>query len=294
MMMSKRGISGALAGCLFAVALVAGCTPANGPGAVNAAYQHVVESKTIRCGYVVYPPGTIRDPNTNEIHGVFAEALEDAAQSIGYSIEWTEEVGWATMIEGLRAGRYDAICSPVWGNSTRSQFAEFTQPLFYSGIGVYVRADDRRFDGALASINASGVTLATIDGEMTSIIADQDYPEARREALPQNTDVSQVLLNVVNRRADVTFVEPYIAESFLANHRGALRNIAAESPVRIFPNVMMVAKGNTELAGLLNTMISEEINSGNVDRLLAQYDVGSGTFYPVALPYRQPVRPRAQ
>ena len=56
----------------------------------------------------------------------------------------------------------------------------------------------------------------------------------------------------------------------------------------------MVAKGNTELAGLLNTMISEEINSGNIDRLLAKYDVGSGTFYPVALPYRQPVRPRAQ
>lgn len=293
-MLSRRSLVRTAFACVVSVALLTGCTPASGPGAVNAAYQRVVDSKTIRCGYVIYPPGTIRDPNSGRIHGVFAEALENAAESIEYRIEWTEEVGWATMIEGLRAGRYDAICSPVWGNSTRSQFAEFTTPLFYSGIGVYVRADDRRFDGSLAAINSSNVTIATIDGEMTSIIADQDYPEARREALPQNTDVSQVLLNVVNRRADVTFVEPYIAESFLANNRGTLRNIAVENPVRIFPNVMMVAKGNSELAALLNTMISEEINSGNVDRLLAQYDIGSGTFYPVALPYRQPVRPRPQ
>lgn len=253
------------------------------------AYQQVVASKTIRCGYVPYPPGLIKDPNTGKITGIFPEALEASAKDLGYQIKWTEEVGWGTMIEGLKAGRYDAICSPVWANSTRAQFAEFSQPLFFSGIGVYVRADERRFGNGLEGINSDSVTLATIDGEMTSIVADQDYPEAKRVALPQNSDVSQVLLNVLNHKADVTFVEPFVAEEFMKSHPGALRNLVATKPVRIFPNTMLVAKGNYALKGLLDVMVSEMTNSGRADRLIAKYDLGSGTFYPLAQPYRQPV-----
>ena len=254
----------------------------------NQGYSHVIEAKTIRCGYVPYPPGLIKDPNTGKISGIFAETLEASAKDLGYKIEWSEEVGWGTMIEGLKAGRFDAVCSPVWANSTRAQFAEFTQPIFYSGIGVYVRADERRFGNGLEGINSDGVTLATIDGEMTSIVADQDYPVAKRVALPQNSDVSQELLNVVDRKADVTFVEPYIAEEFMKSHPGALRNLVADKPVRIFPNTMLVAKGNYQLKGLLDVMIAEMANSGRADRLIAKYDLGSGTFYPVARPYRAP------
>jgi len=258
----------------------------------DSAYGTVVSSKTIRCGYVPYPPGLIKDPNTGEMQGIFADAIEASAADLGYTIDWTEEVGWGTMIEGLDAGRYDAICSPVWANSTRAQFAEFTQPLFYSGIGVYVRANDDRFDGNLSAINDDGVTLATIDGEMTSIIADQDYPAAQRAALPQNSDVSQVLLNVLENKADVTFVEPYIAEEFMASRPESLRNISSDRPVRIFPNTMMVAKGNYELKGLMDVMIAEMANSGRLDRLISEYDIGSGTFYPAALPYRTPLSPQ--
>lgn len=282
-------IAGGVALAVYAAgALVVGNGSSTGP-AIDAAFERVISSKVIKCGYVPYPPGLIKDPNTGKITGIFPETLEASAKDLGYQIKWTEEVGWGTMIEGLKAGRYDAICSPVWANSTRAQFAEFTQPFFYSGIGVYVRADERRFGNGLEGINSDGVTLATIDGEMTSIVADQDYPEAKRVALPQNSDVSQVLLNVMNRKADVTFVEPYVAEEFMKSHPGALRNLVALKPVRIFPNTMIVAKGNYALKGLLDVMVSEMTNSGRADRLIAKYDLGSGTFYPLAQPYRQPV-----
>lgn len=279
------------AGVALATALLAVNFQNGNQGAGNSSgtYENVLSSKTIRCGYVPYPPGLIKNPNTGAITGIFAEALQSSAKDLGYKIEWSEEVGWGTMIEGLNTGRYDAVCSPVWANSTRAQFAEFTNPIFYSGIGVYVRADDRRFDGDLSSIDTSNVTLATIDGEMTSIVADQDYPKAKRVALPQNADVSQVLLNVVNKKADVTFVEPYVAEEFMKANPGALRNLVPQRPVRVFANGVMVAKGNYKLKGLLDAMIAEAVNSGRADKMIAKYDIGQGTFYPVALPYRQPV-----
>jgi hypothetical protein len=52
---------------------------------------------------------------------------------------------------------------------------------------------------------------------------------------------------------------------------------------------MLVSKGNYELKGLLDVMMAEMVNSGRADRLIAKYDIGSGTFYPLARPYRQPV-----
>jgi len=283
---------------LIASAIVAGVVafgivylyPARTPVATRdqAAFERVVSTKTIRCGYVVYPPGLMKDPNTKQISGLFADAISEAAASIGYKVEWTEEVGWGSMIEGLQTDRYDAICSPVWANSTRAQFADFTVPLFFSGIGVYTRPNDQRFVGNLAAANTETVTIATIDGEITDIIAQQQFPRAKRLSLTQLSDNSQILLSVAEGKADLTFVEPYIAAQFLKTNPGRVVNIAAARPIRIFANTMMIKKGETKLKSLLDTALTELLNSGRITALLRQYDEQGGTFYPVTFPYRQP------
>src|SRR5437870_4939337 len=83
------------------------------------AFSRIVSAKTIRCGYVIAPPYTIRDPNTGKLGGLSFETMETVAKQAGYKLIWAEEVGWATMIQGLQTGRYDMICSGVWVNSAR-------------------------------------------------------------------------------------------------------------------------------------------------------------------------------
>jgi ABC-type amino acid transport substrate-binding protein len=250
------------------------------------AYDRVMESGVIRCGYVPYPPGLIKDPNTGHISGVFADAITMAVQNLGLKVQWVEEVGWGSMIEGLNANRYDLICSPVWANSTRARVADFTVPLFYSGIDAYVRTDDNRLVGAVDKLNAPNLTISTIDGEMSAIIASHEFPKARTLSLPQTADDSQLLLNVSEGKADVTFVEPYIANQFLKSHPGSVKNITADHPIRVFPNTMMLKAGDERLKAMLNVALSELLNSGEIDALLTQY-AGSGLpFYPVSKPYR--------
>lgn len=264
-------------------------TSANTP-ATASVFDRVLKSGTIRCGYVIYPPGLIKNPNTKAIEGVFPETLAAASKALGLKVEWVEEVGWGSMIEGLEADRYDMICSPVWANASRAKRADFTVPLFYSGIGIYTRTDDHRFDADQAALNSSSVKLATIDGEMSDIISHQDFPEASRVSLPQLSDNSQLLLGLKDKKADATFVEPYIAQQFLASNPGTIRNIALEKPIRIFPNTMMVKKGETKLRTMMDTALLEVLNSGVVDKILRRYSKEPGTFYPVALPYRADVR----
>lgn len=249
-------------------------------------YQHVIDSGILRCGYVIYPPGLMKDPNTGKLSGIFVDTIEKAGANLGLKVEWTEEVGWGTMIEGLKADRYDLICSPVWANSPRAKQALFTIPLFYSGIGVYVRTGDNRFQGNISAIDKPSVRIATIDGEEGDTIAQEQFPQAERVSLPQLTDVSQELLEVQDKKADVAFVEPYIADLYLANHPGALVNLVPGKPIRVFPNTMMLANSAPKLQAMVNTALSELVNSGYVDELFKKYSIEPGALFPDALPYR--------
>ena len=246
----------------------------------------MISSGKIRCGYVIYPPGSIKDPNTGKLSGVFVDAMQAAADNLELKLEWTEEVGWGSMIEGLKTDRYDMICSQVWANSSRGKVADFTIPLIYSGIGIYVRADDGRFTDNLNGIDSPKVKISTIDGEMTDIIASSSFPKATRVSLPQMSDVAQVLLQVVEKKADITFVEPYIANQFLKSHPGTLKNIAQERPIRLFGNTMMFRKGEEKLKSMMNTAFQELINGGHVETLLNRYVPDKTSFYRPAYPYR--------
>ena len=247
----------------------------------------VLDEGEIRAGYVVDPPAVIKDPNTGELSGIFHDALEEAGENLSLKITWVEEAGWGTMIEGLKSGRYDIIVTDLWPNAARARNIDFTIPLYYSTVGVYTRSDENRFSD-FKSINSKNVTIATIDGEMSAFIAQSNFPDANVISLPQDTPVSQLLLNVTMKKADVTFAQPAIAEEFLANNPKSVKNIAKENPIRSFGNTMGVPKNQDGFASMINTALEELLNNGKVDELIRRYEKYPGSFYPVTKPYMLP------
>ena len=98
-------------------------------------YDRVMKSGKIRAAYTIYPPGCFKNEK-GELKGVFVETLEQAAKNLNLSVEWTEEVGWATQIEGLDTNRYDMIGSSVWMNPKRARLATLSSPLYYSPLYI--------------------------------------------------------------------------------------------------------------------------------------------------------------
>lgn len=266
----------------------------NGAGlqspAQETVYDRVIKSGTIRCAYIVYPPATSKDPNTQRLYGIAVETMQEIGKKLDLKIEFTEETAWGQMIEGLEANRYDLVVSGIWPNAARAKRVDFTLPLFYSGIGAYVRSDDNRFTDSgsgLAAINNANIKTAAIDGEMSDIISREDFPNAARVSLPQTADISQVLLNVVQKKADVTFVEPYHGFQFLKNNPGTVKNLTPDRPLRIFGNTLMLRRGQMEFKTMLNTSIEQLLNSGFVDKLVNQYEGVPGALYRTDVPYRR-------
>lgn len=244
------------------------------PAAALDTLDKVIQNGVMRCAYIPYPPFFEIDPNTGAKSGVMVDVMEAVTAKMGVKLEWSEEVGWGSMMEGLKMGRYDAVCSNVWQNTARAMQADFSNPIGYASVETWVRSDDETIR-SLDDINSS-VTIATIDGEMNAMIAASQFPNSKTLALPQTAPYSDALLNVVQGKADVIFAEKSAVDDFLVTHPGALKSLGTDNTVSSFPITLVLPKREIAFKSVIDTAIEEMIHSRELDRIMAQY--GEGIF----------------
>lgn len=250
-------------------------------------YDRVLKTGVIRAAYIVYPPTSIKNPNTGEMSGVFIEALNKAAENMGLKVDWNTEVTWGEMIEGLNSNRYDIVGSAAWSNSTRGKGAEFVRPLYYSALNAYVRANDERFkDDDFAIANNKNFKVVYVDGQTSQILANKFFPDAQKLSLPQAQGSSIELLSVVDNKADMAFIETAAANEFIKNNPGKIKNASIIKPLVVYGNSMMVKKGEFKLKTMLDSSMDELLANGYIDSLIDKYEkLYSKGFYRVAVPY---------
>jgi ABC-type amino acid transport substrate-binding protein len=272
--MRKRWIVASLA-----VMCLTACTsrPASDDPAMRG-LTTVRNTQTLRAAYIDYPPSMTVDPNSKAKGGIMPQVLAEAAKAMGIQVSYVEETTFASMVDTLDNGRADIVVSGIWPSSARALKADFSRVVYYSPVYAYVRANDTRFDSKLALIDNSSVKIATIDGELSSIVAQNDYPHASTTSLPQQTDVSQLLLQLTSNKADITFVEPAIADAFLAKNAGSIRRVAGVDPVRLFPNTYLFRKGDTALRDAIDIALVELTNSRRVSAIVKPYDPDGSHF----------------
>ncbi len=234
-----------------------------------------VTETTIQAGYIIYPPLMTRDEATGQLSGVSYDIAEAVAKEMGVKIEWTEEVGWGTALEGLNTNRYDVLGTQMWPNEARAKVADFSIAPMNSVIYPYIKTGDPRFSAEdLAAINSPEYTISALDGEMTVFIANEDYPKAKLNSLPQLSSYAEVLLNVVQNKADVTFVEPAAAEDFLAANPNSIERLG-DTPVRSFGNGFAFDNSDSELKDKWNTALNKLIADGTIETILEKNGVAS-------------------
>ncbi len=255
----------------------------------NTIYDRVIASGTLKACYVVYPPSMIKDPNTGKLSGVSVDVLEQAAKNLGLKLSWDYEVNYGDMIEALNTNKCDVIGSALWGNSNRGKSTEFIEPLFYSPVVAYVRSNDSRFDTNITIANDKSYKLATIDGSTPQVIASKQFPDAETLQLPQGSDISLLLTNVAEGKADMTFVEPKIAVQYEKNNPGKLKPVVGAKPVAVYPDAFMVKKGEFELKSTLDGAVRELSYGGFISDVIDRYEKSfPGAFYKTLMPYSGP------
>lgn len=244
------------------------------------AFARVMRTNTIRCAYWSMQPLSYKDPNSGELKGFAIKLFEDLASRLSLKVDWVEEVNFATMMAGLDANRYDAICSGAWLSADRARVMEYTWPYLYSSVMTIVRADDHRFDGDLVSINNKEVRVSMQDN-LSARLANQIFPLAQKVQLPDMADPSMAFLDAATGKVDVVLSDAGDFQHYNQNNPGKLRMIHTDSPLQVYPWVIPVRKGEHDLASMINGALAEMIYNGDIQRITAANGVPTGTYFYV-------------
>jgi ABC-type amino acid transport substrate-binding protein len=250
----------------------------------NSAYERVTKANQITCGVVSWPPTNYIDPKTGQWEGFMIDYLRQAFATIDLQVVFKEVIS-GTQVQELKSGRIDAMCIDGPWVMSLGKFVEFSNPMMASFVYPYVRVDDKRLT-ILSDLNNSDIRFLGLDGDLSVDLAQRLYLKARLLTMPGTTDFSQLLLNVVTKKADVVITDPGTFDGFDKNNPNTLRPLQPEKPVGFYKVVMSVEKGNLPMLGLVNEAIDNAHAFGITDKVLDGYDPYHKRLKRVANPFK--------
>lgn len=259
--------------------------PAQQPAAKETRLEQVKHAGVLRCGYIVYPPYFTMDNNTGKKGGPFYDITEEIGRQLKLKIEWTGETSWGQMFADLALNRFDMICGPVMETPSRAREGEFAAPLLFTPIRMYARANDTRFDDNLERANQPDVKFASIDGQYTAVVANEDFPKAAKMSLPQMSNGVEVYIAVATGKADAVVSTPYAFADYNKANPNLLRPVSVP-PLRQVALGMPVPMNEPSFKATINTTIIYLHSSGFIDKVLKKYDEPV-KFIRVAKPYQE-------
>lgn len=251
----------------------------------ESAYERVMRTRTIRCGYFVWPPLLVKDPNTGALSGFYHDFMATLGEALDLKIEWVQELNFSTYIQDLANGRYDMECTGGWPNAQRGKLAYYAKPYAFIPSVVIVRADDTRFDQNQDLINSPSITVATIDGEASSVVRTNRFPLTKNAGLPSNTPFSDLILSVVTHKADVTFLDPVGSQQYVENNPGKIKILNYPHPVYLIALTVTLPQDD-RLKQTIDVAIDQMQNSGQTEALLRKYETKGPLFFRVDESYR--------
>ncbi len=243
------------------------------------AYQRVMRTGTLRCGYTPYSIGFMKDPNTGAVSGIYYDIVTRLAQNLSLKMELVEEVGWGEQIEGLNAKRYDLICSPTSLNSGRARSADFSIPLYYSPVHIWAKKGRADLPSTIKAFDNPQIKISTLDGEQTSVFAKQFFPQAQQVSLPQSVPFSDLVMQVTTGKADIVFAEPLAVHEFMQTNPDSLQQLTpTEQPLLVVPNVILLPRGEYEFKELIDNGLREMFNSHLIDTSIDKYETVPNSY----------------
>ncbi|MBI1327960.1 MAG: transporter substrate-binding domain-containing protein [Alphaproteobacteria bacterium] len=243
----------------------------------ESAYERVMRTGIMRCGYGLEMPYSYKDAETGEIKGFFHDYIELMAANLGLKVEWVEEMGWGQFPTALDTGRIDAWCTTAWRTAARAKLADSITPITYQPLYVVVRASDKRFDNKREALNSADVKFVGVEGQIELQIAQANFPQAKTIALPQSSDFSQAMMDVDAKKADALIVTGVIFAKYDQANPGKLRRVEGIPPVQVSGEGFAVKAGEHTLRRMFDNATMELLETGAIDRIVKSYNMPEGT-----------------
>lgn len=236
----------------------------------ESAYDRVMRTKTLRCGYFVWAPYFVVDPNTEAKSGLYFDMIEELGKVLNVKIEWSYEYTLGQQVEGLRTGKVDALCAD--GPFTRSAmpYVDYSTPyIFISGYVYALRTNVKA--SSIKNLNSKDVIFTMIDGDGSAEYLQLYFPDAKVLSMASTSDASQLGQNIIAGKADAMFNDPISIKAYREEDQQKLK-VVGSGPLATLPMLMSVEKGQGDLLKMLNQGLDLMNDTGIIDKVLDKYD----------------------
>jgi ABC-type amino acid transport substrate-binding protein len=227
-------------------------------GKNQSVYDRVMETGTIRCGYLPYEPFIIKDPVTDELSGVTYDYINGVAEELGLEVDWAGEVNIDQVVPALEAGRFDMFWLPCSPDENWQRVLDFSADVGALPYFIYVARDSD-----ITSEELQTARFVTIDGYALTGITKEEFPEAGYISMPQTTSPAELYDQIRYGKADAHINEHISAKNYMRNNPGVIRRFSDE-PLIAMKMYLPVKKGDKKMRGF-----AEENFSANEGRNLA-------------------------
>lgn len=242
------------------------------------AYDRVMRTGTIRCGYAVWPPYFQRDEKTGQLTGMLKEALDEMFTSIGVKIEYVESV-LGQQPQDLKTGKYDSFCFDSFLMPVATKFLDYSNPWMEIPMFLYGRENHAQ-NQDLEKLNVGHVSFSAMDGDLSSDLVLRFFPKAKMLSLPATADPALLMLNVTTHKADVVIMDPLSVTKFNATNADKMTRIH-DQPIAVYPINFSVNKNETGLRDMINYAVDIFVHTGKYDQLFEKYDPEHDAFIKV-------------
>lgn len=230
--------------------------------------ERVLQSGTLRAGYVVYPPTVVKDSRTGELDGFFIDAIRFIAERMDVDVEF-HEAEWRTVLADLQRGKFDVSVAATFRTIPRALGVAFTRPIIFVGDGAVVRRDDRRFE-RLEDFDTPGVVVAVVEGTSSHDLVRRQFPRATHKVL-STSDMQRPLEEVLAGRADVGISDAPSTRRFAETHPQVV-DLFGDEPFEVTAVGWAACQGDFRWLRFLDTALDYVESTGRMRKWQARYE----------------------
>ncbi len=255
-MMKMRNVLLAMA-VIVAMALLGGCSGTDSTDADAGADADTAAEAFVFANSGAYKPFSFDEGG--EIVGFDVDIANEIAQRLGRTPEMNSPVPFDSLIQGLTAGKYDALVASHGITDERKEVVDFSRPYYRSGAQIFVADDNEEINGAddLAG-KKIGVVKASTYLELANTLTDEG------NVTTYDSDVI-ALVDLGTGRIDAVITDKLVG--LIAKSDSGLEIKAVGDVLQEDEMGVVVQKGDTELLAAINTALEDMIADGTYETI---------------------------
>ena len=202
----------------------------------------------------------------DEVVGIDIEISQKIAEKLGVELE-VSDIAFDTLITALQSGKADIVAAGMTADEDRKKNVDFSDPYFNASQAIIVANDSDIVSRTDLNGKTVGVQLGTTgDKYCTNEDGENDITVAEVKRYSKGMEA---VSDLIAGRIDAVVIDNFPAEKLVEKNSDKVKKL--DEALTSEEYAISMPKGSTELQKMVNEVLKEMQDSGEMDEIVGKY-----------------------